>query len=424
VAGALALAAAPQAWSQSDDLAALKAQLEGLQAKVQELEKQQKSQQETQDKTTDMVAQARSSTPEWASRFTWKGDLRYRHENVDAEEAVSDQTRHRVRARFGFAARVNDNITGTVQLSTTGGLNTSTNQTDTRSTNQTLGNGFDRKDIGLDLAYLDWKAAEGFNLMAGKMPQPFAKTGSFFFDNDITPEGLAAKFARGPFFGSAFGFWLSERSTARDATLLGAQIGLTGNVGSARLTGAIGYYDVGSVQGEITTFRAASGTTPQCSSNTAFFGGSLGNTTVSDADGCSHLLNDFDMIHALVQAEMKVGSQPLTLFGDYIQNQEADDLDKGYALGFTLGKASNAHTWEIGYVWQKTEKDAQFGQFEDSDFGGGLTDVNGMAFKIGYALAKNWVLNGTYFRNKRFIDAVGATESDYDRYQVDLNLKF
>ncbi len=94
----------------------LKAQLEALQAKVQELEKQQKSQAETVDKTTDMVRTGQVEAPEWASRFTWKGDLRYRHENVDPEEAVKDQTRHRVRARFGFVAKVNDSVTGTVQL--------------------------------------------------------------------------------------------------------------------------------------------------------------------------------------------------------------------------------------------------------------------------------------------------------------------
>ena len=44
--------------------------------------------------------------------------------------------------------------------------------------------------------------------------------------------------------------------------------------------------------------------------------------------------------------------------------------------------------------------------------------------KIGYAPAKNWVLNGTYFMNNRFVDAPGATERSYDRYQIDLNWKF
>ena len=27
-------------------------------------------------------------------------------------------------------------------------------------------------------------------------------------------------------------------------------------------------------------------------------------------------------------------------------------------------------------------------------------------------------------KNKRFVDATGATERDYDRYQIDLNFKF
>ncbi len=70
------------------------------------------------------------------------------------------------------------------------------------------------------------------------------------------------------------------------------------------------------------------------------------------------------------------------------------------------------------------EKDAQFGQFIDSDFGGGVTDVDGSVFRFGYAPAKNWLLNGTYFMNNRFVDAPGATERSYDRYQIDLNFKF
>ncbi len=33
-----------------------------------------------------------------------------------------------------------------------------------------------------------------------------------------------------------------------------------------------------------------------------------------------------------------------------------------------------------------------------------MTDVDGSVFRVGYAVAKNWTLNGTYFMNKRFID--------------------
>ena len=79
--------------------------------------------------------------------------------------------------------------------------------------------------------------------------------------------------------------------------------------------------------------------------------------------------------------------------------------------GFTFGKASDPRSFEFGYAYQVAEKDAQFGQFVDSDFGGGVTDVDGSVVRIGYAPAKNWILNGAYFLNNRFVDAPGATES-------------
>jgi hypothetical protein len=362
------------------------------------------------------VAEAERITKaaEWASRISWKSDVRYRHEFVDPEEASSDQTRHRVRARLSMTAKINDTLTGTVGLATNGGTN------DPRSTNQTLGEGWTRKGIALDLAYVDWKPVESLTMTFGKMPQPWYKATGYFFDGDITPEGIAVRYAGGPFFANAFGMWLSERSSANDATLLGGQVGMTGQLGGVKLTGALGYFDVGSVQGEVTTLS----TSIPCANNTAFFGGSQGNTTVLDAAGCPTLLYDFNMIEALAQAEFSLADQPVQVFAQYIQNQEADDLDTGWHAGFNFGKASNPNTWEFGYLYGVMEKDAQFGQFVDSDFGGGVTDADGSVFKVGYAPAKNWVLNGTYFMNNRFVDAPGATEQSYDRYQIDLNWKF
>jgi hypothetical protein len=362
------------------------------------------------------VAEAERITKsaEWASRIGWKADMRYRHEFVDPEEASSDQTRHRVRARLAMTAKINDTLTGTIGIATNGGSG------DPRSTNQTLGEGWTRKGIALDLAHVDWKPSDSFGMSFGKMPQPWYKVSGYFFDNDINPEGISARFATGPFFANAFGMWLSERSTANDATLLGGQAGLTGQLGGVKLTGALGYFDVGSVQGEVTT----ASTSIPCTANTAFFGGPQGNTTVADAAGCATLASDFNMLEALAQAELAIAGQPLQVWAQYIRNNEADDLDTGWLAGFNWGKASNPLSWEFGYAYGVIEKDAQFGQFVDSDFGGGVTDVDGSIFKIGFAPAKNWVLNGTYFMNDRFIDAPGATESGYDRYQVDFNWKF
>lgn len=351
---------------------------------------------------------------EWASRLSWKADLRYRHEGVDPEEAATDQTRHRIRARLAMTAKINETLTGTIGFATGGGSN------DPRSTNQTLGDGWSRKQVSLDLAYVDWRPTGDFGMTFGKMPQPWFKPNGFFWDADMNPEGIAARYTTGPFFAHAFGYWLSERSTANDATLLGGQLGMTGQLGGVKLTGALGYFDVGAVQGEITT----ASTSIPCANNGAFFGGSQGNTTFTDALGCARLLNDYDMIDVSALAEFNLGEQPVQLFAQAIRNQAVDDLDTGWLAGFVYGKAGSPRTWDFGYAYGVMEKDGQFGQFFDSDFGGGITDVNGSVFRFGYAPAKNWLLQGTYLMNNRFVDAPGATERSYDRYQVDLNWKF
>jgi hypothetical protein len=351
---------------------------------------------------------------EWASRISWKADARYRHEGVDPEEAAGEQTRHRIRARLAMTAKISDTLSGTIGLATNGGLN------DPRSTMQTLGDGSSRKGIGLDLAHVDWKPTDSFGMSFGKMPQPWFKVSGFFFDGDITPEGIAARYAQGAFFANTWGMWLSERGGASDATLLGGQVGLSGHVGGVKLTGALGYFDVGGVQGEVTT----TSTSIPCLANPAFFGGPQGNTVVPDALGCPTLLYDFDMVEALAQAEMMVADQPLQLWAQFIRNNEAGDLDTGWLAGFIWGRASDPMSWEFGYAYGVMEKDAQFGQFVDSDFGGGITDADGSVVRVGFAPAKNWVMNGTYFMNDRFVDAPGAVERSYDRYQIDFNWKF
>jgi hypothetical protein len=400
-----------------------------LETRNSELEANNKSLGETNDKQTDQLAQisSKAKSMDWASRLSWKGDLRYRHEYVDPFAAVNDQTRHRIRARLGVTAKVNDTIGATVQLATNGGNN------DPRSTNQTLGSGSERKGVGIDLAYLDWAPAQGVNVQLGKMAYPFQRVGSYFWDGDFTPEGGAFKYARGAFYGSAFGYWLSESTLQSDANVFGAQVGLRGELGAMKWTAAAMYYDLGAVQNEVTSIIAPGANTAICAAgllSNAFFGGAQGNSTVNRGDNCARLLNDYNIYEVLGQAEFKLGNQPLVVFANYAQNTEAQEFDTAYSAGFTLGRASNPMTWEFGYVYQVTEKDALFGQFVDSDFGGGITDVDGSVFKLGFAPAKNWVLNATYFLNERFVDrpltvgGVPMTGLDYDRWQVDFNVKY
>ena len=55
-------------------------------------------------------------------------------------------------------------------------------------------------------------------------------------------------------------------------------------------------------------------------------------------------------------------------------------------------------------MYQSIEKDALFAQLIDSDFAGGVSDTEGFVLRAGYAPVRNWVLNATYFLNKRNVD--------------------
>ena len=92
-----------------------------------------------------------------------------------------------------------------------------------------------------------------------------------------------------------------------------------------------------------------------------------------------------------------------------------------------LGMDVNYRTWEAVAFYQVIEKDALFAQLIDSDFAGGVSESEGWVLRGAYAPVLNLVLNATYFLNKRNRDRAassGQTEIDYDRLQVDFNVKF
>ncbi len=422
------------------ELDALKAQNDRLEAEVEYLKSNASAERKESAERTVAVDSLKSTV----SKFAWSGDFRYRNETVDTapNNTTPEHTRNRdrLRLRFGVTAKVNDTVKARVQLSTVNSGDDSP-----RSTNQTQGDAWNRKAIGIDLAYVDWQPHRQVNLQLGKHPQPWTKTASYFWDGDLTPEGAALKFARGPLFAGLYYDWLSERDNnttpalRNDAKLLGAQVGIKPTLGAVKLTGAIAYYEVTNVQGQIASATplagAAAGTT--CAINTAFSGSTNGNTTYDDngatAGGCARLLSEFKPLSVLVQADFKAGPLPVSLFADYMKNSGAEvnpvagsKLDTALALGITVNKASAPKSWEIGYVYQKTEKDAIFGQFVDSDFGGGVTDTRGSVIKAAWVPAANWTLNATYFINERFNDAGSAatTDLDYKRLQLDLNYKY
>ena len=353
---------------------------------------------------------------DWASKMKWKVDMRYRMETIEGD-TVPKRQRDRIRLRAGLEAKATDNLLVVAQLAT--------GDTDPRSSNQTLSGQFDRNPIGVDLAYIEWTVAQGLKVTGGKMKNPLVRPADLFWDGDLNPEGLSFAFERGPWFGSANYFYLTERSgiatagstfatKGSESTATVGQIGYRLPVGDvSTLTLAANYMDLGAGKGRCDLFG-----------NTG-----NGNTTVAlTAAPCSATNNtslayDYKVSGFQAQYDTVVSGLPLTVFGEYAKNDGAKNgLDSAYAFGAALGKAANAKTWEVSYLYQSVDKDALFGMFTDSDFADGKTDGKGSVFKFGYAPVKNWTLNATYFMNKRNFNS--ATQLDYKRLQLDFNVKY
>jgi regulator of replication initiation timing len=449
VAAALSLPAAAQAAS-SDDLAQIREQLQGLMQRVDKLEQENQSlksenqqlqadseklkaegdylKAETKglrkDAATNSAAVTAVKGTDWASKVAVKGDMRYRYEGISDEslntsgvQNTADRYRDRTRARLSVEAKATDNILVGI------GLTTAENN-DPRSGNQTLSGTFTKKAIELDLAYFDWKFASWGDLIGGKMKQPFFKPAqsTHFWDNDITPEGLAISFNSGIWFGTAYNYWISEVSgpentVTADSSVAGAQVGVKLPIGASTLTLAAHYYDLSAGQGRRNVLFNCSATSNGCAN---------GNSTIGAA-GAGVLAFDYEIGELAAEFTTNLGTLPLTLWGQYAENQDPDDLNTAWFAGFRFGAASNARTWELGAAYGVIEKDAVFAQFIDSDFAGGVSDSEGWVLRAGYVPVKNWTLNASYFMNKLNRDranSAGETDVDYDRLQLDFNVKF
>ncbi len=377
------------------------------------------------------VARAQSGT--WADKVTVKGDLRYRYELIDDDSKSDTRQRDRIRLRVGVEAKANDHIKVVAQLAT-GSEDAKTSKEEPQSSNQTLGEAFGGKDIFVDLAYVDWSLLpDQLKVLAGKMKNPFITVGDLIWDSDVNPEGLAlnGSVEAGPvsLFANAGAFWLYEYApsakgkpkAAKDIKLYGAQL-----AGKIRLAETVylqlggSYYAYDSLKDASVADLDWKGIADDPSKQNAY-----GNSTRRVVDGSKTNLvyaNDYTLAEGFAELGIWVGI-PITLFGQYVVNTDADEFDTGFLAGVGIGKAKNPKTWELNYAYGELEKDAVYGQLTDSDRWDGGTDGRGHKIQAKYQLFRNWQLSATYFMNEKKISDASHTY-DYNRLQLDLVAAF
>jgi hypothetical protein len=338
----------------------------------------------------------------WVDKMSFKGDFRPRLEYIDRDAdsvggAVDEQRRGRFRARLGLEAEVNEKVDFIFELAT-GGENPV-------STNQSFDGGFTRKDIGVNLAYVNWRATKDLDVQIGKLKNPWHRAGNhhLVWDSDLNPEGMFLYFERGGFFGSIGGFGVEERSDTDDTLLYSLQSGYEFRIaGTGRLTAGIGYYAYTNMIG-----------------NSPFWEGvPFGNTV--DANG--NFVYGYRMIEGFAEYATTLGGMPFSIFVDYIHNTEAPAFDTGYAFGAGIGKVRQPGDWEASIAYTDIEKDALVALFTDSDFGGGGTDASGFTIRGKYGLSKRWDFGTTLFVNE--IEENIGNPTDYLRLQIDFEFKF
>ena len=385
-----------------DDLTDIRAELLSLVKRVENLEAENRQLRNTVQ-ATSKEARAVASTPKnnekrWTDTIAISGDLRTRYEsfNIDGRD---DRERSRVRARISLKATPTDNTEVAIGLASGGD--------DPVSTNQSLGGGSSTKDIRLDMAYFKWHARPGLTLTGGKMKTPFFRPGGngLLWDNDLRPEGLAIRYASNRLFANG-GLHFLESDTRRSNSRIayGFQTGYKGKIELGQLIAGVSYFKLGA------------------DGRGAWFDNNFFGNTIACVDASCVYNNDFEELELFAELKTTITKYPLTLFVDYVQNQDASDHDTAWALGLKLGKASLPRTWEFGYTYQDVEADSLLGLWSDSDFGGGDTDTKGHIFKGAWAPNKNWKFGFTYFVNERGLH-LGEGE-DYNRLQIDWAFKF
>jgi hypothetical protein len=399
-----------------------------MMARIEQLEAQQQQTDSRIEAKVSEVADEKKlgalpDSIKWVENIKISGDLRYRHESIDAESSnhrwADGRNRHRIRARLMLKAMINGDWDVVFRLATGTG--------DPVSTNQTLDEGFSKKEFRLDLAYFDWHPASivGLNVFGGKMELPLYRVGGnqLIWDSDLTPEGLAANYVMplgnngdNTLHLNGGAFWAEESASDADQSLWAAQGYLKHAFDKdSYLLGGASYYCYGNLRHRTTIFDPQDGF-----GNTTFETESDNPATLCCDETELGYVSDYDLLELFTEYGTKLNGMPVSVFGNYVKNTAAaTNKDTGWLIGSKLNKAKDPGSWELSYDYRELEADAVLGIFSDSDFIGGGTGGKGHRFGFAYQFTKNIQGGLTYFLDERSSD-----DRDYRRLQADLILKF
>lgn len=358
-----------------------------------------------------MGSLATAEEASWVDKVNLGMDFRYRHEMQDAEENTAHpRHRQRIRARLSVSGEVDEDVSLHLRLST----GSTSERSTIASGNETLGDGGSNDPFWVDMAYMQWTAAESSTIHLGKFSTPYYRPqkSQLIWDSDYTPEGFAYMYSRdgdsASYFFNAGAMWLDENSSANDSAdqgIVGAQLGAEINMG-----------------GPVLILAIANHAFPNLKDSTMIDAGTSGDGNSTYTQGTTEkYLYDYNLLEGTIELKSKVADMPSSVYINYVQNQDPSDDNVGYLAGFGVGKVKEKGDWSFAYTYRKVERDAVIANLADSDFADGKTDIQGHSVGVGYGIFKNSKLALTYFDAER---SIKTAKTDYSRAHMDFSFKF
>lgn len=435
----------------------------------------------TSDAVEAQEAQKRMSAIEGlVGRFRLNGDVRVRGENFN-QDNTQDRNRARIRVRFGFDGKLNEDFVAGVSVAT-GALG------DPTSTNESLTNDFDRKTIALDRGWIAYNPSDHkwLSVTAGKFLYTWQRTPATF-DSDLNPEGFTEK-ASFDLHGhvlknatvQAVQLLYNEVSGGQDSYALGAQGSIKLQMGrwtatpsfmslkwnrpdailaqSAFAVGATTTGFTNTTTGTVTGIPVP-GEGPGCAGGTGFPAfapcvfapNGMTNATFFDASGKPHFYSGFNYADFIINNQIATGKAklPLNLMVEFLDNLDAEahplgagavvrtDLgsqNKEYGFDFSIGQTKNKNDFQIGYAWNRQEQDSAIASFVESDQRAPTNILQNRVYAL-WKIRANTVGSFTWWHGRTLNTslqnavraagvAVGATEPDLNRMQFDLIYTF
>lgn len=346
------------------------------------------------------------------TNLTVNAEIRLRYEvDWDSKDAAGverdDRHRGRIRARLGAGYAITDDWSIGVRVRT----GSSDSQQSPHLTFVTDDGTTDPLDFVADRYFVQFKHG-GFTGWGGRNTTPFWQQNELFWDEDVTPTGVAGsydqKIGTGVLTGTGGAFYLPDGGVGLNGQMLGGQLKYSMPIKPSQLTMATGLHYL---HGE---------------------------------SGARHLRNgngDRDYLIGVASAQwsVPVAGRPLVFGADLYNNfenySEAElaplpgvnaDETLGYVLSLQWGQLKQANDWLVGYYYAHIETMAVNASYAQDDWirsGRGpqtdASDFKGHEIRAAYALSKNINLVARLY----IVNAI-TTVQDGKRFRVDLNWKF